>query len=171
MSETGAHTLIVGTTESGKTTLARLMCAQYRALGIKTIVLDPLNDPQWNADFQTRDPAEFLAVVRASRQCGAFIDEGSENIGRFDTEMHFCTTQARHLGHRMTIICQKPTQIAPVVRDNCSQVAAFRIAPSGAKLIADDYTQRALLGAVDLNKGEYLYTGRFNSQVEKRRVF
>jgi len=171
MSETGAHTLIAGTTESGKTTLAKMMCAAYAETGIKRIVLDPMNDPGWNADFQTRDANEFLRVMKASRQCACFVDEGSENVGRYDTEMHWCATQARHLGHRVTFICQAPTQIAPVVRNNCSQVAVFRIAPNDAKVLAECYTQPSLRDAIYLSKGEYLYTGRFNSKVEKRRVF
>ena len=58
------HSLIIGMTESGKTTLATEICRDYRARGIKTIVLDPMYDQRWDADFLTTDKARFLEIVQ-----------------------------------------------------------------------------------------------------------
>ena len=41
-----AHTLILGTTESGKTTLAKRIASQHRARGFELLVLDPLPNRQ-----------------------------------------------------------------------------------------------------------------------------
>jgi DNA helicase HerA-like ATPase len=56
-----AHSLILGMTESGKTTLAKRLAQHYKSRGIGVIVLDPLND-DWPCDFKTADPDEFLRV-------------------------------------------------------------------------------------------------------------
>lgn len=164
------HTLIAGITESGKTTLAKKMCAEYKARGIPVVVLDPMNDPEWLADFQTREPLEFLQMVKTSRNCACFVDEGSENAGRFDTEMHWTATKGRHLGHRLTYVCQRPTQISPNIRYNCSNVALFKVAMDDAKTVANDFGQEALKRATLLKQGEYLYCNGFSS-VQMLRVF
>jgi len=86
-----AHALILGMTLSGKTSIAKTLCAKYKASGVKTIVLDPMNDPAWQADFRTYDPEEFLNILWASRQCAVFIDESGDMVGRFDKEMEKTT--------------------------------------------------------------------------------
>ena len=49
------HNLILGMTMSGKTTLAKRLAAHYTQNGINVVVLDPMYDPEWEADFTTAD--------------------------------------------------------------------------------------------------------------------
>ena len=99
-----AHVLIAGITESGKTTLARELVAHYRRAEIASLVLDPLGDPRWNAEYQTTDEAAFLVTAKNSWQCALFIDESGEMVGRYKDSMFWLATQARHRAHRSHFI-------------------------------------------------------------------
>ena len=101
------HVLINGMTESGKTTLAKRLAAEYKKSGVGVIILDPLHDPGWQCDFQTDDPDEFLSVCKKSERCALFIDEGSQSVGQYDTQMHWLATMARHHGHNSHFISQR----------------------------------------------------------------
>jgi len=164
------HVLITGTTGSGKTTLAKQLVADYRQRGVKSIVLDPMADPEWNADFITRDPEEFLHIVKNSFGCLGFIDEGGENAGIYNREMHMTATRGRHYGHSFNYLCQRPNQIAPTIRSCCEAVCAFRLHHDDALAISRDFTQEGLRAATSLQRGEYLYATNFQSPT-KWRVF
>ena len=166
----GGHMLITGRTETGKTTLAKRICAEWRARGVECIILDPMSDPEWQASFITREPEEFLHVVRNSEQCACFIDEGSETAGRYDREMHWTATQGRHWGHRFHYISQRPKQLSVNVRSNCGQFAVFRLASEDAKELARDFAAPELNDAVSLDRGEFMYGDGFN-QTRRERLF
>src|SRR5271154_7447046 len=99
-----AHSLVLGMTESGKTTLAKRMAWRYQARDVKVIVLDPLCDPEWQADFQTSDPEEFLSAFWASQKCAVFIDEAGQSIGRYNEVMQRTATRGRHWGHAVHFV-------------------------------------------------------------------
>lgn len=157
------HVLIIGMTESGKTTLAKSMCAHYKAHGIATCVLDPLADPEWNSDFQTTDKAEFLDRVKKSRQCALFIDESGEMVGRYDAEMFWCATQARHWGHRTHFITQRAAQLSPTVRHQCTKLFVFRVGVKDAETLAEEFGQDSVLEAGRLPQFEFLAVSRFGN--------
>lgn len=157
-----AHVLILGMTESGKTTKARQLAANYRRQGIGVIVLDPLKDPQWNADFITDDQEEFLDVFWRSRSCAAFLDEGGESVGRYDLAMQKTATRGRHCGHSCHYIAQKATQLAPIVRDQCSYLYLFRSGMQSCKLLAEEFSQDELLKGAQLRMYSYIFTSRFS---------
>ena len=75
--------MIIGMTESGKTTYAVNLAHKYKEFGIKTIVLDPLLDERWRVDFLTDDYDEFIEVIThpETKNCAAFIDESGESAG------------------------------------------------------------------------------------------
>lgn len=145
-----AHNLILGRTESGKTTLAKRLAQVYRSRGYKVIVLDALMDPHWPADFLTSDRETFSQVVQQSRRCFVFVDEAGEYIGRYETEMHWLATRGRHFGHSTYFVCQRAMQIAKLVRDQCTSLFLFACSPSDAKLLADEFGAEALLQAPSL---------------------
>ena len=119
-----AHNLILGMTESGKTTLAKELCLRLKARGISTLVLDSLSDPGWEADFITENPDEFLSVYfdPNTRYCAAFIDEAGDYAGRYDWAMVKSATRGRHWGHMNFYISQRGIQIARTIRDQCSNL-------------------------------------------------
>jgi hypothetical protein len=148
-------------TESGKTTLAKRLAAQYKARGISVIVLDPLGDPEWSCDFKTHDPDVFLDVFWQSRRCAVFIDEASESAGRFDKPMHKTATKGRHWGHACHYISQRSTQISPNVRDQCSNLFLFSTSFEDCKTHAKEWNNKGIEQAATLRQGEYLHCTRF----------
>jgi hypothetical protein len=158
-----AHVMILGMTLSGKTSLAKRVAAEYRAKGIKVGVLDPLGDPEWNADFQTSDPGVFMQQFWQARQCAWFIDESGDMVGRYDKEMQQTATRGRHWGHRVHYLSQRGTQIARTVRDQCSSLFLFTTALNDCKVHADEWNKPDLRTAHTLPQGHYFYTDRFSA--------
>lgn len=168
-----AHTLIIGMSESGKTTLAKQLCQKYRRQGIKTIVLDPLWD-NWQADFQTDDPAEFMAVVSnpETKRCAIFIDEAGESVGQYNKEMFWLATRARHYGHNSHFIVQRVSQISPIVRDQCRFLFMFSTNIKVCKTLADDFNEERLLEGNMLEQGECFYVQKMKkAEFKKFNVF
>lgn len=166
------HVLIIGMTESGKTTLASEMCRQYRAKGVKTIVLDPMCDQRWQADFQTTDQDEFLAIVQnpGTRSCALFIDESGEEIGQYKKEMFWLATRGRHYGHNSHFITQRATQLSPTVRDQCSYLFLFNSSIDDCTQLAKEFNRLELKNANSLAKGEYFQCPRWG-ELQRLRVF
>lgn len=148
-------------TESGKTTKARQLAANYRRQGIGVIVLDPLRDPAWQADFITDDQEEFLDVFWRSRSCAAFLDEGGESVGRYDLAMQKTATRGRHCGHSCHYIAQKATQLAPIVRDQCSYLYLYTSGLTSCKMLAEEFNKPELLNATQLQRFSYYFVSRF----------
>lgn len=159
-----AHCLIIGMTESGKTTLAKRLVQEYRQRGVKSIVLDPLSDPSWNADFVTDDPARFRNVVFSSRHCAVFIDEAGDAIGHHEREMFPVATKGRHWGHNVHFLSQRGMQIHPTVRDQCGHLFLFACSMKDAKQFSDEWNKPILAKEVPfLKKGNYFHVTRFGT--------
>lgn len=168
-----AHSLILGMTESGKTTFSKRLVKAYFSAGWSIIVLDPMSDPEWtpwtpesaNPDkkrfYQTSDPNEFLRVFWKSKQCMVFIDEAGDAVGRYDLAMQQTATKGRHFGHSMHYLSQRGTQINRTVRDQCSRLVLFTTALEDAKIHAREWNNDELLEASQLPQGCYMTVTRF----------
>lgn len=169
------HTLILGVTESGKTTLATELAEEFKKQGYKILVLTAIYDPRWKADFYTEDPDKFLEVFWDSESCIAFVDEAGETVGRYSDAMNKLATRGRHHGHAVFFITQKATSISLTVREQVSNVFMFASAPSTAKIMAEEFNQPGLLEALTLKRGEYIEARRFGDDgkpyLEKGWVF
>lgn len=159
------HVLIAGITESGKSTLARALAEQYAAADIGVIVLDPIADPRWVAQYRTDDNAAFLTSAKNSWQCALFIDEAGAAIGRYNDEMFWCATQARHMAHRSHFITQRPAQLAKTVRDQCTRLCLFAVSMSDAKILADEWNKPEIKNAPELSPGQFYDVPRFGRAV------
>lgn len=156
------HTLIIGQTMSGKTTLAvKISEIITKTQDRPKLVLDPNLDPRWNADFITDDAEKFRQIVKENTGCELIIDEGGETIGRYSKEMMFLGTRARHWGHRSTFICQRATQIDRNIRDQCSNIFAFSISVNDAKIFAEDFVDKKFLECPTLGVGQCISKTRF----------
>jgi hypothetical protein len=148
-------------TESGKTTYAKKLVSAFKQQGIKSIVLDILCDPDFNADYQTNKQDEFLKTVWNSRSCIVVIDEGAEAVGQYNKAMFSLATRGRHWGHTCVFITQRATGIAPIVRDQCGAVVLFKAGVKNGEMLAEDFSCLELKDCTKLDKGQYLYKSRF----------
>jgi len=164
------HSLIFGMTESGKTSLAKQMAAEYRAAGISVLVLDPLSDPDWSADYITSDPVDFSRTFWDSQRCAVFIDEAGDAVGRYDEVMARTATRGRHWGHNCHYITQRGMQLAVTVRDQCSHLFLFTTALNDSKTHANEWNQPELVNASTLAQGQYYHCTRFGD-VTKNTLF
>lgn len=165
-----AHSLILGMTESGKTTLAKILAAKYKAAGINVLVLDPILDPTWNADYITHDPDEFLNVLWSSRSCACFVDEAGESAGQYDKAMMKTATKSRHWGHNMHYLSQRGTMINTTIRGQCSQLFLFLSGKNDGKTHAEEWAHESLKDCTNLKKGEFFHCTR-GGQLTKQSVF
>lgn len=155
------HALILGQTLSGKTSLAKKLAQSYRAQGIKVIVLDPLNDAEWQADHKTGDVDEFLNVFWDSERCAVFIDEAGDSVGRFDDAMIKTATRGRHFGHRCHYISQRGAQLAFTVRAQCTELFLFNTSFDDCKIHANEWSEPTLKKGNELPQFHYIYKSRF----------
>lgn len=165
------HAIILGITETGKTTLAFSLAAKYKARGIRVLVLDPDKRKNWNADFITDDPDLFVETCKLNQGCALFIDEGSVTIGRYAGSSQWLATNARKWGHKAHFITQRAQQIDPNVRNQCTTIFLFKQSVDDAKILSKDFVAPSLLDACSLKKGEYLGKIGVDGEVFKARAW
>lgn len=157
-------------TESGKTTLAKKLSSEAKKHNLGVLVLDPLNDPGWVADYQTTDKMQFMHAVKNSRSCAVFIDESGEAVGRYQDEMFWLGTRARHYGHSCHFLAQRAQQVAKTVRDQCSRLFLFNCSFDDSKELANEWNKPELRDAYTLRQGEFFACGRF-TPVTRQKLF
>lgn len=169
------HVLIVGQTGSGKSTLACQMAREYQRHGIGVIILDPFTDTRWKYFDEgtkpqcivTADREYFLNILihPYTLNCAVFVDESGEMIGQYNKEMFFLATQARHSGHNCHFITQRPQQLNPTVRTQCTYIIAFKC--SDGEFLAREFTIPELKEIGNLQKGEYIEGRTWGKSVKK----
>jgi DNA helicase HerA-like ATPase len=164
------HVLILGTTEIGKTTLAKRLAADYQKAGISVIVLDPIADPAFPADYRTTNPDEFLEVFWQSRSCAAFIDEAGDAVGKYNDVMNRTATRGRHWGHNVHYITQRASLLSTTVRDQCSRLYLFRSGLKDCEKHAEEWTNPELKKAASLKAGEYYLADR-QGNLSRHNIF
>lgn len=164
------HSLIVGMTESGKTTLAKCFIHIFKQKGIKSLVLDPMRDPDFKAEFQTSDPQEFLQMVFLSRSCHVYVDETGDAIGHYNPTMQTLATKGRHNGHSCFFLSQSVVQMPPIIRGQSSQIYLFATDADGCKRISNEYNSKLFMEGTKLKQGEFLHKTRFG-KITKGNVF
>ena len=161
----------MGITETGKTTLAFKLAAIYKRNGTGILVLDPDKRREWNADYITDDPDEFLRVVKVNQRCALFIDEGGQTIGRYSGAMQWLATNSRKWGHKAHFIAQRAQQIDPNVRNQCTAIFLFKQSFDDSKILAREFVADELFEARNLKKGEYLGKTGVDKEVFKSRAW
>lgn len=164
------HIVITGKTLSGKTSFCKELVKEYKAAGISSLVFDPMKDPDWNADFVTSNPDEFMKVVWESRGCALFVDEASESAGQYDKEFFKLATKGRHWGHRTHFLIQRYKSLHTNIRSNLSEIICFNVSRSDAKLIFEDFDYDEILSANRLPKGHYIHA-RSMGGAETHKMF
>lgn len=164
------HVLIVGITNTGKTTIAFDMASLYVKNGQRIIVLDPdlrrewmvtrwhekITDVEMKNGVMTDDPETFLNICKNAQGCALFIDESGSMIGRYDTQLEWLATQSRKWGHKSHFIMQRGSQVSPTVRNQCSSAFVFKQSPDDAKVLSNNFVCPEFLEAPKLKKFQYI---------------
>lgn len=154
------HTLIVGTTGSGKTTLARIAAANNR--GQPAILLDPYQDAGWQNAEVFEDTEKFLARVRETTNRLIIVDESGTQIDRYDPGHAWLAVGSRHNGHNVLFLAQRATMVSPNIRANCEHCAMFATTPKDAELLGEDFVQPAAVEFQPLPRYYFLSLDRFS---------
>lgn len=165
--------LILGRSECGKSTALKQLIKQYRQKGIASLVIDPLNDPEFSdigADFQTADKDLFYSTVFASENCLVILDEAGQSVGKYDDKMAEIFTKGRHRGHTIVAACQRLTQINKTARDQCNALMLFTCSRKDGEQLAEDFGSDELKKCNLLKRGEFYYKTLFGKAL-KHKLF
>lgn len=171
------HTLITGTTGSGKSSLAKMIAKGLQKRGHNCLVLDPMQSLDWgsqsvsaksNTTIIYKDSATFLSTVKESKDAFIFVDEAGTEIGRYNNEMDWLATTGRHFGHQSTFICHRVTQLSPVLRSNCSKCYLFATDQKSMEVMSLEFNQKSI-EKIRLKQFEFLILSRF-ADPEFRRI-
>lgn len=164
------HTLILGMTESGKSTLAKLLASTLLAQGKRVAVLDPIFDPAWKATFKTDDIYELREWAESNRNAYIFIDESGEvfNEGN-DTEHSWFATRSRHYGHSVFFLAQRAIQVPKTMRDQCGKLFVFTSSSSDGVIHSEEWNKQELRGCNKLEQLHFYSCTRFG-QIQKMRI-
>ncbi len=156
------HTLVVGVTRAGKTTLLKKIAKQHVKNGYTVLVLTAVYEPWGDGVMVFDNQDEFLKVFWSSQKCIVIIDEGMETMGRYNEAMAATTTRGGHWGHSVYVAGQSATQINPTVRGQCAQLYCFAQGTKASETLAEEYRQPILATeAPELKRGEFFLVRRF----------
>ncbi|RRJ96731.1 hypothetical protein Ga0100231_023390 [Opitutaceae bacterium TAV4] len=158
------HEAILGQTGSGKSHLAKHKASHLKASGIGVLVLHMDIEPWPLAchSWQTDDPAEFLRMFWAARNCACFMELADAEVDKYDLGFHRCFTKGRHFGHRCFFVSQRAAQVHPAIRENCTSLALFSVQADPAKLWSKEFNDPVLLKAASLPPHCFYYkTNRY----------
>ena len=146
-----AHAIIAGQTQVGKTTFAKKLAESLK----RVAVFEVEYKTKWKGDivYQTTDIEMLMVFAKSNVRCNIFIDDSEEATDR-DRKYNFFATRARHFGHSCYFLMQRPTQVLPTVRHNCSAVYCFRLNPEDSEQLSIDFNEPLLLQAPTLGVGE-----------------
>ena len=168
------HWLIVGMTESGKSTLARALAAEYTKAGHTPIVLDVTRNKQWGAKaIIFTDPDELLAYVQDPKKClrqPIFIEESGLSVGKYDEQFQWLTTFSRHHGMRCHTVAQRAEMVNKTIRSQCTNLAAFGLSIDDAKSYAREFNGQEIMQCATFAPGTYIHKTRYAPGVV-RKVF
>lgn len=154
------HRLVVGSTMTGKTTVARTLAAEAVRRGVAVTVYDPLNS-DWHTDNVYTCEEEFFSAASSLANSGAkqlaIIDEADTVLNAGNRQRLWIATRGRHYGIELVLITQRPTLIVPTARNMCGELYAFRVSSSDAALLAQDFADDRIKDrAPALSQGQFL---------------
>lgn len=153
-----AHVLVVGQTGSGKTTFLQQLAARFTR---PVLVCDRKRLSGWTCAYQTGDIDDFIAVAQDSRACALIVDDAGFTLRRNEPRHDWLATESRNLGHRAYFLAQRPKQLAPTVRDQCSELILFYLRADDARWLAADFGRDEILEAPQLPQYHGIHVPRF----------
>jgi hypothetical protein len=171
------HTLICGTTESGKTTLAHKLAQFDEQEKRPIIVFDPVLTETMVGDWPTKNTAVYTdeekfvrAITKLREPHSVYIDEGADIFSHAQPENRWILTRGRHYGFEVTLICQRPKLVMPSVRHQCSRCFIFRVARSDLREISEDFGHSGL-AKISLDNGDFLCLHSGHAQIARGNIY
>ena len=156
-----SHSLILGVTGSGKTTLAK-----HIAKRLKRVIVFATYKSDWQCFHFTDNVSELVSIVETNKRLNIFIDEAGESLKRNDKEFQFLATRTRHFGHNVFFITQRANQLTPNIRTNCESLYCFKQSFNDASVLAQEFADETIMKVTELPKF-YFYEKPFGCQVGK----
>lgn len=161
------HGLILGITESGKSTLAKILSFQFRKKR-EVIVLDPMYGKGWGSTVTIRSVGDLAAEMKKRKNCYVFADESGTWIER-DGSHDWITTHSRHYGHSVFLVSQRgPTQITVTMREQSNRLFLFTSSRGDSLVHAEEWNQPVLANAHTLPRLHFYQTDRYGNVMLKR---
>lgn len=162
------HTLIIGQTNSGKSTLAKILTHEYEKREIETMLFDPYLDDGWATHDSNRyaDEIEFLNALAKTKNKAVFIDESPVLYDKYKDVMNGFLMRGRHQGLKFFLIAQRYKNIPPNSRGNAKFVYSFMQNPMDTKMIQEDYVKVGDLS--QLKQFEYYHFTQFECTEKKK---
>lgn len=156
------HVLIVGSSGSGKTNLAKRFAADAISRGDAVLVYDPIMSGDWPSEASKyTTPRRFFAAIEHTESAHVFIDE-AKTLWNHDTKKADALLyQKRHKGLLFYVIGQRAEgMIPPNARNQCSRVFAFKQSHKDSETLALEYGA-ALRDCVSLAPGAFVFSDGF----------
>ena len=116
---------------------------------------------EWDCSYKTANQDDFLQTFWASQACDVFIDEAGDAIGQYDKAMFRTATAGRQWGHNCHFITQRPAQLSPTVRTQCSNLFLFAMAKQDTDILSREWNKPELNEAWGLPAGQCMMASRF----------
>ena len=157
------HILIVGSSGSGKSNLAKGFAENAEAKGQAVIVYDPVMSSGWPENAEKFATAEkFLQRMRTAQSAHVFIDEAKTLWNHDPKRADALLYQKRHAGILVYVIGQRAEgMIPPNARNQCSKVFAFRQSAKDSDTLALEYGE-VLRKCSKLDKNNFIYSDGFS---------
>lgn len=130
-------------------------------MGKHTIILDPFARQSWAANpeysYITSNEVDFLEAIWSNRECGIFIDEAGETVGKYNDLINSVAAKSRNFGHKCFFIMQRTKQVSTTIRCQCSELVVFRSSLNDTKDLADEFVEPEISKAHNLKMGEFIY--------------
>lgn len=159
---------IFGTTESGKTTLAKALSRQYyKQKGIRSLVYDPHLEYWGDHAYVTADGEEFERMVWAKRGLLAVIEDASMTVDR-ERSMTPMFTAIRHQEHRLLVCGHGGSDLLPTMRKQLDTVYLFQQDADSVKEWKKIFPRGGVEAALLLDQYEFLQVRSFKPSVKMR---
>lgn len=158
------HSLICGTTECGKSTLAEVLVDRWvsRKWARGPVVIVSRYVMCHNKKVTNLSLGD--AIIWAQRNINALIviDDAGGQLDRHDPGHIWLGTESRHYGHNVVFVVQRPTMLAPTIRHQCEMLYMFLLAENDRKTLAIDFCHEDILRMQPPKKYEFDIVRRFN---------
>lgn len=147
---------VFGPTLSGKTTVAKKLSKEFWTKHqTRSIVLDIYGEDWGEHSKVFTEEAAFWPAAWNTTDSLIIVEEASTTISR-DKELIPVFTRMRHNRHSLMVIGHSGTDLLPAMRHSLTTIFLFRQPESAAKIWAENFAQKGLLEAVELEQYEFI---------------